>query len=111
MENEKKYTKQDLIDALDKFFECIEKLPEKVESALASLKLENVAHYLNEVKYKDVEWTKYKYHLYNDGSEISTDNQIRTYHFNGSVCFKSEEIAKEAIQILGEEIIKTALKN
>lgn len=83
----------------------------QLERLLALNKLMNVAHYLNDGWEPD--WNnniERKYFIY----YVSTDkifkiesNTIVNY---GIVYFKSKEIAKQAIEILGEETIKLALR-
>ena len=82
---------------------------ERALSASARLKLEIVAHYLNEDKYEDVDWEGKYFYLYYKLDKITIDFSSISYLY-GKIQFKSEKIAREAIQILGEEIIKTALK-
>lgn len=81
----------------------------QLEKLLALNKLMNVAYYLNDGWEPD--WndgTQFKYFIYWD-----TDKTIRihynTYFNCGVVYFKSKELAKQAIEILGEETIKLAL--
>lgn len=81
----------------------------QLEKLLALNKLMNVAYYLNDGWEPD--WndgTQFKYFIYWDTNKI-----IRIHHniyFNcGVVYFKSKELAKQAIEILGEETIKLAL--
>lgn len=81
----------------------------QLEKLFAINKLMNVAKYLNGDWKPD--WEEYngefKYYiqLYHKLLNISY-----TTHYNGSfVYFKSEELAKQAIDILGEETIKIAL--
>ena len=81
----------------------------QAQKLLAINKLMNVAKYLNGDWKPDWEEHngefKYYIQLYHKLLNISY-----TTHYNGSfVYFKSEELAKQAIEILGEETIKLAL--
>lgn len=82
----------------------------QLRKLLAINKLMNVAKYLNDGWQPD--WCNYytrKYYIFID----SVNNNI-SISYNDSYCghyiyFKSEELAKQAIEILGEETIKLAL--
>lgn len=82
----------------------------QLERLLALNKLMNVAHYLNdgwEPNWNDGGQEKF-YIYYN--SAVKTFNVSANFYYNGGVTyFKSKEIAKQAIEILGEETIKLAL--
>ena len=82
---------------------------EKAQSAVARLKLENVAHYLNEVKYKDKNWEPQYWSICLLDMEVKTEFCSFSY-LDGNIKFKTKEIALEAIQILGKETIKLVLK-
>lgn len=81
---------------------------QQVKKLVAINQLINVAKYLNgdwEPDFKNNEQTKYFIHLYK--GKILVDG----YYSNntGTPCFKSRELVKQAIEILGEETIKLAL--
>lgn len=82
----------------------------QAQKLLAINKLMNVAKYLNGDWQPD--WNnkeEFKYHIYysNQNEELIIDRVIsRQEHITH---FKSEELAKQAINILGEETIKLAL--
>ena len=85
---------------------CVSK--EQCEKLLALNKLINVAKYLNgdwKPNYNDEAQTKYYIYLY--GDEINIEGWSKSNF--GIPCFKSEGLAKQAIEILGEETIKLAL--
>lgn len=83
---------------------------EKAEQFYAKTQLDNVATYLNEIKFKDVEWSKHnQYYINSDEYKINI-NPIAVTFYDGTIRFKSKEAAKRAIDILGEETIKMALK-
>ena len=82
---------------------------EYAQVASARLKLENVVHYLNEIKYKDVDWEPQYWSICLSDMEITTEFCSFSY-LDGNIKFKRGEIAEEAIHILGEETIKLALK-
>ncbi len=80
----------------------------QVKQLLALNKLFNVAYYLNEGWVPDWSDTKQnKYWIVRDG-ELNTIEVIIniSMHHVGGVYFKSEELAKRAIVILGEKSIK-----
>lgn len=83
---------------------------QQLEKLLALNKLMNVAYYLNdgwEPNWNDGGQEKF-YIYYN--SAVKTLNVSANFYYNGGVVyFKSKEIAKQAIQILGEDIVKLAL--
>lgn len=81
----------------------------QVQKLLAINKLMNVAKYLNEKENNN----RYYYFLKLINGEIYTES---LYYFTsnknscyGIVCFNSNELAKKAVEILGEETIKLAL--
>ena len=82
----------------------------QLEKLLALNKLMNVAHYLNDGWEPD--WNnggQEKFYIYYN-SAVKTFNISANFYYNsGVIYFKSKEIAKQAIQILGEETIKLAL--
>jgi len=85
---------------------------EKAHQFTAKLMLDNVATYLNEIEFKDEDWeTSYGYYISFDGLDERVNFQI-LHHWRhlGLVTFKSEQAAQRAIEILGEETIKMALK-
>ena len=80
---------------------------EQVKKLLALNKLINVAKYLNgdwKPKFDNSEDT---FILITSGDEIHTE-KCRYWNL-GVPCFKSEELALQAVEILGEETIKLAL--
>lgn len=83
----------------------------QLERLLALNKLMNVAYYLNDGWEPD--WNdggQEKFYIYYN-SAVKTLNVSANFYYNGGVVyFKSKEIAKQAIEILGEEIIKLALR-
>lgn len=82
----------------------------QLQKLLALNKLMNVAYYLNDGWEPD--WNdggQEKFYIYYN-SAVKTLNVSANFYYNGGVVyFKSKEIAKQAIQILGEDIIKLAL--
>lgn len=80
----------------------------QAEKLLAINKLMNVAKYLNgdwQPDWNNNYENKYYLRIYNEKIEIS----YAGVYISDIVYFKSEEFAKQAIKILGEEIIKLAL--
>ena len=82
----------------------------QLECILAKNKLANVAKYLNG------DWSNYsnshKFIIWintneNDKLEVSNSDYLTQ---RATVIFKSEELAKQAIEILGEETVKLALE-
>lgn len=81
----------------------------QVDKLFAINKLMNIARYLNEYwkpNWEDYKQPKYYFAISNDNTLIITFNLICNCSL---VYFKSEELAKKAIEILGEDIIKLAL--
>lgn len=81
---------------------------EQLEWLLALNKLQNVANYLNgdwKPDWSDLE--QEKYYLYFDGEKFAVGHS--SYIRRSAVYFKNRELAEKAIEILGEEEIKTAL--
>jgi len=79
---------------------------EQLESILALNKLCNVAKYLNG------DWLPEDSAGNNYYLDINSKNSLdvfNAYCASGHVCFKHPELAKQAIEILGEEEIKKAL--
>lgn len=77
------------------------------------IKLINTAHHLNEIEFKDVDTENRNYHYYSFIISKSNDLQVSGFAKSsnfGLTRFKSEKAAQRAIQILGEETIKMALK-
>lgn len=77
---------------------------------LALNKLMNVAKYLNgdwEPNFKDTD--PYKYYISYDSDIKKLSIWFKQYMNDGSVYFKSEELAHQAIEILGENEVKKAL--
>lgn len=84
---------------------------DKQASKLISInKLLNVAKYLNgEWRPNWKEADEKKYFIYICPRDCYTSVKSATVHMSDIVYFKSEELARQAIEILGEETIKTAL--
>lgn len=84
--------------------------PEHLRQLLALNKLMNVAEYLNKGWKPNLKRFDYKhYFAYNgvdDTIEIWTMNAA---NLSGGVVFRTKELAKQAIEILGEDTIKCAL--
>lgn len=79
------------------------------EKLFAINNLMNVAKYLNDGWYPDWEEHNNEFKWYINLYHSTIDIRYTT-HYNGSfVYFKSEELAQQAIEILGEETIKLAL--
>lgn len=81
-----------------------------LERILALRKLINVAKYLNngtEPNYNNS--SEEKYYIYWDSVEQELDISSTYYEIDESVYFRTEESAQSAIEILGEDTIKTAL--
>lgn len=82
---------------------------EQLKCILAKNKLANVARYLNgdwEPEPDDLDMEGYYHRLLKDG-----ELQIGTcWISSGLIVFKSKKLAKQAIEILGEEEIKLAAK-
>lgn len=82
----------------------------QAEKLIAINKLMNVAKYLNgDWKPNWEEADEKKYFIYICPRDCYTSVKSATIHMSDIVYFKSEELAKQAIKILGEETIKTAL--
>lgn len=84
--------------------------PKQAEKLIAINKLLNVAKYLNGEwcpNWQDAD--ERKYFIYICPRDCYIGVKSATVHMSDIVYFKSEELAKHAIEILGEETIKTAL--
>lgn len=82
----------------------------QAEKLISINKLLNVAKYLNREwrpNWKDAD--ERKYFIYTCPRDYYIGVKSATVHMSDIVYFKSEELAKQAIEILGEETIKTAL--
>lgn len=82
----------------------------QLKRLLALNKLMNVAYYLNDGWKPD--WNdcaQHKYFIYYNNKDKTFTSDVNTYFNSGVVYFKSKEIAKQAIQILSEDIVKLAL--
>jgi hypothetical protein len=81
----------------------------QLEQLVAINKLMNVAKYLNGYWEPDFTDNQHKFYI----SYASDINKLtvwfKQYMHDGSVYFKSEELALQAIEILGEEEVKKAL--
>ena len=94
------------IDGVVSIFDCISE--KQAEKLLAINKLMNVAKYLNGDWQPD--WdktTECKYYISPYSKQLKVT--FTTWVCGGNIYFKSEELAKQAIEILGEETIKLAL--
>ena len=82
----------------------------QAEKLLSINKLLNVAKYLNgewKPNWKDAD--EKKYFIYICPGDCYIGVKSATVHMSDIVYFKSEELARQAIEILGEETIKTSL--
>lgn len=82
----------------------------QIEKLISINKLLNVAKYLNrewKPNWKDAD--ERKYFIYICPRDCYIGVKSATIHMSDIVYFKSEELAKQAIEILGEDAIKTAL--
>ena len=83
---------------------------QQLEQLLALNKLINVAKYLNgdwKPDFKDD--IQQKYYISFDSDTKQLNIWFKQYMNDGSVYFKSEELTRQAIEILGKEEIKKAL--
>lgn len=82
----------------------------QLEQLLALNKLMNVAKYLNgDWKPDFTSINQYKYMYIYDHLTSKIEVQYNIYRTYLTVCFKSKELALQAIEILGEEEVKKAL--
>lgn len=81
----------------------------QLQRLLAINKLMNVAEYLNEGWKPGWEDSFRKWYIYYDHDVKSLMVECNLAHQHSSVYFQSEELAKGAIEILGEEEVKLAL--
>lgn len=82
----------------------------QLECILAKNKLANVARYLNGNWRPALDETWYWLSV-NISNVITVDSWPKRYSSNtGKIYFKSSELAKQAIEILGEETVKLALE-
>lgn len=90
------------------------KTTHQLECILAKNKLANVARYLNGKwkEYEDNHSSVYKYIIwYNLRTDTLVIDESHNYvQYTGNIIFKSKELAKQAIEILGEKAIKLALE-
>ena len=90
--------------------DCFITSEKQLEQLLALNKLINVAKYLNGDWVPDFTNTHFhKFYISYDSDKKKLTIQFKQYMNNGSVYFKSEELALQAIEILGEEEVKKAL--
>lgn len=83
---------------------------QQLERLLAINKLMNVAYYLNNGCKSDLnDWKQEKCFIYYDIKTQKIDFGVCRGVINGVICFNSRELAKQAVEILGEETIKLAL--
>ena len=83
----------------------------QLECILAKNKLANVAKYLND-GWDPSNTENIMYYLYIDwdGHIFVTSSTIYDKHYLSNIIFKTKELAKQAIKILGEETVKLALE-
>lgn len=82
----------------------------QAEKILALIKLMNVATYLNDGWKPD--WSnedEYKYYIYYNNRTGEFYIEDNSFCQSNNIYFKTEELAKQAIKILGEDVIRTAL--
>lgn len=82
----------------------------QLQQLLALNKLMNVAKYLNgywEPDFKNIDF--HKFYISYDSDKKKLTVWFKHYMYDGSVYFKSEKLALQAIEILGEEEVKKAL--
>lgn len=83
---------------------------EQLECLMAYNKLRNVAEYLNkESNFKILDANQEKWYLYYELSKKQLNCAVVYGSISSHIFFKSKELAKQAIEILGEEEIKKAL--
>lgn len=83
---------------------------QQLQQIRALNKLMNVAKYLNGDWEPDFTNTNFhKFYISYDSDKKKLTIQFKQYMNNGSVYFKSEELALQAIEILGEDEVKKAL--
>lgn len=82
---------------------------EQLEWLMALNKLQNVANFLNDGWVPDWAGNNHKCTLFYDAERRWINTAWNVNAVRGMVYFKTEELAKKAIEILGEEVIKTAL--
>lgn len=90
--------------------DCFITSEKQLEQLLALTKLMNVAKYLNgdwEPDFKND--NQHKYYISYDSDTKQLKIWFKQYMNDGSVYFKSEELAYQAIEILGEDEVKKAL--
>lgn len=84
---------------------------EQLEAILALNKLANVAKYLNgdwlPKWYNNTVYTKY--YIYLDVADNILNIESNTFYKQSVIYFKTEKLAKKAIEILGEDEIRKAL--
>jgi hypothetical protein len=82
----------------------------QLECILAKNKLANVARYLNG-EWRPASGDTWYWLSVNTNNSVIVDSWPKTYSFDtGKIYFKSSKLAKQAIEILGEEIVKLALE-
>lgn len=81
----------------------------QLERLLAYNKLMNVAEYLNSQALDWNDTTRYKWFIYYDHMQGVLDYSYHDSHHGSDVYFDSKAHAKQAIEILGENIVKAAL--
>lgn len=81
----------------------------QAEKLLAINKLINVAKYLNDGWQSDWNTIEKKWYIYFNNTYKTIESVYETKTQNCTIYFKSEKLAQQAIEILGEETIKLAL--
>ena len=86
----------------------------QLKCILAKNKLANIARYLNGnwKEYEDNHSSVYKYIIwYNLRTDTLAIEESHNYvQYTGNIIFKSKKLAQQAIDILGEDTVKLALK-
>lgn len=83
---------------------------QQLEQLLALNKLRNVAKYLNgDWEPNFTNRNQNKWYIYYDFEDLKLDTGICVYYKYPIIYFKSDELARQAIEILGEEEVKKAL--
>lgn len=86
------------------------KTKHQLECILAKNKLANVARYLNG-EWRPALGDTWYWLSVNTNNAVIVDSWPKTYSFDtGKIYFKSSKLAKQAIEILGEETVKLALE-
>lgn len=90
--------------------DCFITSEKQLEQLLALNKLMNVAKYLNGDWEPDfTNFSERKYWIDYDFEDLMLSTDFSGYYRNSVIYFKSEELAYQAIEILGEDEVKKAL--